>query len=80
MAVKKVKPVKKVKTADEGYSKLDEYTIGLNEFFKSLRKSGFTKDDALWILTAKGIHPEWLEGAPSLASIKKHMEDNEEDA
>ena len=78
MAVKKVTRVKKVKAADEDYSKLDEYTIGLNEFFKSLRKSGFTKDDALWILTAKGIHPEWLEGAPSLADIKKHTEDEDD--
>ena len=76
MAVKKV--AKKVKSADEDYSKLDEYAIGLNEFFKSLRKAGFTKDDALWILTAKGIHPEWLESAPTLADIKKHLEDEED--
>jgi hypothetical protein len=78
MAVKKVAPVKKVKAADEDYSKLDEYTIGLNEYFKSLRKAGFTKDDALWILTAKGIHPEWLEGPPSLDAIKKHLEDEDD--
>ena len=76
MAVKKV--AKKVKSADEDYSKLDEYAIGLNEFFKSLRKAGFTKDDALWILTAKGIHREWLESAPTLADIKKHLEDEED--
>lgn len=76
MAVKKV--AKKVKSADEDYSKLDEYAIGLNEFFKSLRKAGFTKDDALWILTAKGIHPEWLETPPTLADVRKHMEDDED--
>jgi hypothetical protein len=77
MAAKKVVP-KKVKSADEDYSKLDEYAIGLNEWFKSLRKAGFTKDDALWILTAKGIHPEWLESAPTIADIRKHLEDNED--
>lgn len=76
MAVKKV--AKKVKSADEDYSKLDEYAIGLNEYFKSLRKAGFAKDDALWILTAKGIHPEWLETPPTLADVRKHMEDDED--
>jgi len=33
------KPTKALE--DQGYSKLDSYCIGLNEFYKSLRKSGF---------------------------------------
>ena len=68
----------KVKTvADEGYSKLDQYAIELHEFFKSLRRAGFTVDNALWILSAKGMHPEWMQGV-SIEDIRKHIEDEED--
>jgi hypothetical protein len=52
----------KVKTvADESYSKLDQYAIEMHEFYKSLRKAGFTNDNALWLLASKDSHPDWLE-------------------
>jgi hypothetical protein len=69
----------KVKTvADESYSKLDQYSIELNEFFKSLRKAGFTVDNALWILSAKEMHPEWMQTAPTLEDIRKYMDEEDE--
>ncbi len=33
----------------------------LHEFFKSLRRAGFTVDNSLWILSAKEMHPEWMQ-------------------
>jgi len=75
MATSRKRTVKIV--ADEGYSKLDQYAIELHEFFKSLRRAGFTVDNALWILSAKGIHPEWMQGV-SIEDIRKHIEDEED--
>ena len=69
----------KVKTvADENYSKLDQYAIELHEFYKSLRKAGFTVDNALWILSAKEMRPEWMKDL-SPEDIRKHIEDGEDD-
>lgn len=69
----------KVKTvADENYSKLDQYSIELNEFFKSLRRAGFTVDNALWILSAKEMHPEWMKAVPTLEDVRKHMDEEED--
>ena len=68
----------KVKTvADESYSKLDQYAIELHEFFKSLRRAGFTVDNALYILSAKQAYPEWMQNV-SIEDIKKHIEDEED--
>ena len=69
----------KVKTvADESYSKLDQYAIELHEFFKSLRRAGFTVDNALWILSAKEMRPEWMKNL-SPEDIRKHIEDEEDE-
>jgi hypothetical protein len=69
----------KVKTvADETYSKLDQYAIELHEFFKSLRRAGFTVDNALWILSAKEMRPEWMKDL-SPEDIRKHIEDEEDE-
>jgi hypothetical protein len=70
----------KVKTvADENYSKLDQYAIELHEFYKSLRKAGFTSDNALWILSAKQAYPDWLQEKPTKRDILEHLEDEDED-
>jgi hypothetical protein len=69
----------KVKTvADEGYSKLDQYAIELHEFFKSLRRAGFTVDNALYILSAKQAYPEWMQNV-SIEDIRKHIEDEDDE-
>ena len=68
----------KVKTvADESYSKLDQYAIELHEFFKSLRRAGFTVDNALWILSAKEMRPEWMKDL-SPEDIRKHIEEEDD--
>jgi hypothetical protein len=69
----------KVKTvADDSYSKLDQYAIELHEFFKALRKAGFTNDNALWLVASKESHPEWMQTPPTLDDIRKHMEEEDE--
>jgi hypothetical protein len=69
----------KVKTvADESYSKLDQYAIELHEFFKSLRRAGFTVENALWILSAKDMHPEWMQTAPTIEDVRKYMDEEDE--
>jgi hypothetical protein len=69
---------RKKKVVDEDYSKLDQYAIELHEFYKSLRKAGFTTDNALWILSAKEMRPEWMVSAPTLDDIRKHLEEDED--
>jgi hypothetical protein len=69
---------RKKKVVDEDYSKLDQYAIELHEFYKSLRKAGFTTDNALWILSAKEMRPEWMVSAPTLDDIRKHLDEDED--
>ena len=75
MATSRKRTVKTV--ADECYSKLDQYAIELHEFYKSLRRAGFTVDNALYILSAKQAYPEWMQNV-SIEDIKKHIEDEDE--
>jgi hypothetical protein len=72
MAARKRKTV-----IDESYSKLDQYAIQMHEYYKSLRKAGFSVENALWIVAAKESHPDWMQ-EPSLDDIRQHMEDEEE--
>jgi hypothetical protein len=76
MATPRKRVVKTV--ADESYSKLDQYAIQLHEFYKSLRKAGFTVDNALYILSAKQAYPEWMQEV-SIEDIRKHIEDEEDE-
>lgn len=79
MAARKRQPVKVKTVADENYSKLDQYAIELHEFFKALRKAGFTNDNALWLLSAKDSFPDWLQNAPTVEDVRKHLEDEEDE-
>ena len=80
MATPRKKPVRKVQTvADESYSKLEQYCIWLNEYYKALRKSGFNTDDALWLVVTKESYPKWVEyGAPTADQIADFLEDEDE--
>lgn len=70
---------KRVKTvADEGYSKLEEYCIWLNEFYKSLRKAGFNNENALWLIATKDAFPDWINEA-SKEDILRHIEEEEDE-
>jgi hypothetical protein len=63
---------------DDSYSKLDEYAIGLHEYYKSLRKAGFSVDNALWIVVTRESYPDWMQ-EPTLNDIRNHIEDEEDE-
>jgi len=69
---------RKKKVVDEDYSKLDQYAIELHEFYKSLRKAGFSVELSLGVLGMKEIHPEWMVTAPTLDDVRKHLDEDED--
>lgn len=69
---------RKVRTVDDNYSKLDEYAISLHEYYKSLRKAGFSVENALWLLASKESHPDWMQKI-TLDDLRDHIEEDEED-
>ena len=77
MATSRKRTTKVKAVANDDYSKLDEYAIELHEFYKSLRKAGFTNDNALWLLSAKETYPKWMREL-SPEDIRKHIEDEED--
>jgi hypothetical protein len=78
MATSRKRTTKTKTVADENYSKLDQYAIELHEFFKSLRRAGFSIDNALWILSAKEMRPEWMLSAPTLEDVRNYMDEEDE--
>lgn len=76
MATPKKKPVKKVQTVDdESYSKLEQYCIWLNEYYKALRKAGFNHDMAAMFVIDKDSYPDWVSFKP----VKDLLEDEDDD-
>jgi len=61
------------------YSALDAHAIALNEWYKSLRKAGFSVDIALGIIVEKDAFPDWiLPTIPNKIDTQPY-EDDEED-
>ena len=56
---------------EQGYSKLDAYCIGLHEYYKSLRKAGFSE----------GVpsYPRWILPDPIEPEKLGNYEDDEDD-
>ena len=69
---------RKKQVVDNDYSKLDGYAIELHEFYKSLRKAGFSVDNALYILSAKQAYPDWLQTIPTIEDVRKHIDEDED--
>ena len=42
------------------YTTLEAYCIGLNEFYKALRKAGFATDICMALITDPAAYPDWL--------------------
>jgi hypothetical protein len=42
------------------YNALDAWCISLNEYFKSLRKAGFSEGIALFMITDRESFPDWI--------------------
>lgn len=80
MAAKKIAKAKKVAPVqNDSYSKLDEYCIWLDEYYRSLRKAGFTESVAMGIIVDKNSFPDWIKfGKNTEALIAKHLEEEED--
>lgn len=61
------------------YSALDAHAIALNEWYKSLRRAGFSTDMALGIILESDAFPDWI--LPKLPNKIDPMpyEDDDED-
>ena len=71
------KPTKALE--EQGYSKLDAYYIGLHEYYLSLRRSGFTEDRALYMLSVVDSYPGWILPDPIEPERFGDYEDDDED-
>jgi hypothetical protein len=61
------------------YSAMDAWAIALNEWYKSLRRAGFSTDIALGIILERDAFPDWI--LPKLPNKIDPMpyEDDDED-
>lgn len=63
----------------DNYSALESYSIGLNEFYKSLRKAGFSVDLALAIIVEPSAYPDWILPSNPEKLGSQPYEDDDED-
>ncbi|CAB4138690.1 hypothetical protein UFOVP333_7 [uncultured Caudovirales phage] len=64
---------------DQDYSALDAYCIALHEYWKSLRKAGFTEGIALFLVTEKDSYPAWILPSPVDPNKFGDYEDEDDD-
>lgn len=64
---------------EQGYSKLDAYCIGLQEFWCSLKRAGFQDDIALAIIVEPSAYPGWILPDPIEPDRLGDYEDDEDD-
>lgn len=84
MATPRKKPVKRVarkKVQDAGsYTRLEEYCIWLNEYYRALKNAGFNDDMAFWLISSEESYPDWVNfRIPTNTDIAKHLEDEEDE-
>lgn len=73
------KPRKPRTVVDENYSALDIYCIWLNEYYRSLRRAGFSSDSALWMVATKDSYPEWVSyKIPTETDIANLLDEDED--
>jgi hypothetical protein len=64
---------------EQGYSKLDAYCIGLQEFWSSLKRAGFHDEIALAIIVEPSAYPGWILPDPIDPERFGDYEDDDED-
>ena len=64
---------------EQGYSKLDAYCIGLHEYYKSLRKAGFSEGVTLFMITDTQSYPGWILPDPVEPERLGDYEDEDDD-
>jgi len=63
---------RKTQVQNDTYTPLESYCIGLNEFYRGLRKAGFSVELTLALIIEKSIYPDWL-----LPGVPNDLEDHE---
>ena len=63
----------------ETYSALDAYCICINEFYKSLRKSGFSETHAFWLISDRDAYPDWILPIKPIEKISDTDYEDDED-
>ena len=61
------------------YNALDAWCIALNEYYKSLRKAGFSDPTALFLITERASFPDWILPAKPIEKIGSIDPDEYED-
>jgi hypothetical protein len=59
------------------YNALDAYSIGLHEYYKSLRRAGFSIDICLALISDRESYPDWL--LPDLPNRIEQLPYDDED-
>lgn len=62
---------------DERYTPLEMYAISINEYYKALRKAGFSIELALGILEIRSAYPDWL--LPEIPNVIDPFEYDEDE-
>lgn len=69
---------RKTKTVDAGeLTQLEIHAIQINEYYKALRKAGFTVELALAVIDCRGSYPDWI--IPEPKDIPFTYEDDEDE-
>jgi hypothetical protein len=64
---------------DQGYSALDAYCIGIYEYYKSLRRAGFSDAIALFMISEPSSYPAWILPNPVDPEKFGNYEDEDDD-
>lgn len=61
------------------YNALDAYAISMHEYYKALRRAGFSTDMAFWLIIDRDSYPDWI--LPSIPNRVDRIpyEDDDED-
>lgn len=78
MAAKK-KPARRRSVARRETTALDMHAIALNEWYKSLRRAGFSVEIALGLMDNKNSMPEWLIPQTADTDITPMHDDDEDE-
>jgi hypothetical protein len=63
----------------ETYNALDSHAIALNEWYKSLRKAGFSVELAMGIIVERDAFPDWiLPKLPNRIDSQPYEDDDED--
>jgi hypothetical protein len=51
---------RRAKVKEDYYTPLENYCISLNEYYKALRKAGFSVDICMAMIMDKASYPDWI--------------------